>query len=225
LIVASRAFARTLELDPDRPGIRQNYGKLLRELGRYDESERELRIALALMSDEDASGPTRVSLAQTLIALKKTDEADTLLAGVLNRDAKNQEALIARGRLRTVQGRTSDAVSSLDLVTTATDTDMLIDLASAYVGANRLDKARAAATEALRRTPGHPWAIAILGQVLVREGQAEQGLALLQRAFQIGPRRPAVWEALAAGFEAAGRTAEANRCRREAQALKNAAGT
>ena len=42
-----RAFARTLELDPDRPGIRQNYGKLLRELERYGESERELRIALA----------------------------------------------------------------------------------------------------------------------------------------------------------------------------------
>ena len=33
LPIAARAFARTLELDPDRPGIRQNYGKLLRELG------------------------------------------------------------------------------------------------------------------------------------------------------------------------------------------------
>jgi len=225
LIVASHAFARTLELDPDRPGIRQNYGKLLRELGRYDESERELRIALALTGDEDASGPTRVSLAQTLIVLKKTDEADTLLTGVLNRDAKNQEALIARGRLRTVQGRINEAVSSLEQVTSASDADMLIDLASAYIGANRLDKARAAATDALRRTPGHPWAIAILGQVLVREGQTAQGLALLERAFQIGPRRPAVWEALAAGFDAAGRAGEATRCRLEAQSLRDAAGS
>jgi len=225
LIVAAHAFARTLALDPDRPGIRQNYGKLLRELGRYDESERELRIALALTPDEDASGPTRVGLAQTLVALKKTDEADALLAGVLNRDAKNQEALIARGRLRTAQGRMNEAVSSLEQVTSATDTDTLIDLAGAYVGANRFDKARAAATDALRRTPGHPWAIAILGQVLVREGQTAQGLALLERAFQIGPRRPAVWETLAAGFDAAGRAGDATRCRREAQSLRDAAGS
>src|SRR6185503_19016584 len=118
------------------------------------------------------------------------------------------------------QGRINEAVSSLEQVSSASDTDMLIDLASAYIGANRLDKARAAATDALRRTPGHPWAIAILGQVLVREGQTAQGLALLERAFQIGPRRPAVWEALAAGFDAAGRAGEATRCRREAQLLR-----
>ena len=30
---AARAFRRALELDPDRPGVRQNYGKLLREHG------------------------------------------------------------------------------------------------------------------------------------------------------------------------------------------------
>jgi choline-sulfatase len=225
LIIAAHAFSRTLTLDPDRPGIRQNYGKLLRELGRYDESERELRIALALTSDEDASGPTRVSLAETLIALQKTDEAETLLAGVLSRDPKNQEALIARGRLRTAQGRLSEAVSSLEQVTTTSDVDLLIDLASAYVGANRLDKARVAATDALRRVPGHPWAIAILGQVLVRDGQAAQGVAYLVRAVQIVPRRPGVWEALAAGFDAAGRTADAAHCRKEASAIRAAAGS
>jgi len=223
LVVAARAFMRTLEIDPDRPGIRQNYGKLLRELGRYDESERELRIALVQTTDDDFR--TRVNLADTLVDLKKTAEAETLLTGVLAREPKDPEALAARGRLLVAQGRPADAVAALDQAMTSADPDVLIDLATAYVAANRMDRARDAASEALRRTPGHPWAMAILGQVLVRDGQAAQGLAYLQRAFQIGPRRPAVWDALAAGFDAAGRAGEATRCRREAQALRDAART
>ena len=97
LVVAGRAFARTLELDPDRPGIRQNYGKLLRELGRYSESERELRIALAQNEDDSR---TRINLAETLVRMKKTAEAETLLSAVLAREPKNAEALGAKGRLR-----------------------------------------------------------------------------------------------------------------------------
>ena len=223
LVIAARAFMRTLEIDPDRPGIRQNYGKLLRELGRYDESERELRIALVQTTDDDVR--TRVNLADTLVDMKKMAEAETLLTGVLAREPKDPEALAARGRLLVAQGRPADAVAALDQAMTSADPDVLIDLATAYVAANRMDRARDAASEALRRTPGHPWAMAILGQVLVRDGQAAQGLAYLQRAFQIGPRRPAVWDALAAGFDAAGRTGEATRCRREAQALRDAART
>src|SRR5207249_5596678 len=53
LAVAAREFARVLELEPDRPGVRQNYGKLLRDLERYEDSERELRLALAQPSEDD----------------------------------------------------------------------------------------------------------------------------------------------------------------------------
>src|SRR5204863_8188970 len=74
LALAERAFARALELDPDRPGVRQNYGKLLRDLGRLDESEHELRVALAQTSDDDTR--TRVNLAETLVASRKTSEAE-----------------------------------------------------------------------------------------------------------------------------------------------------
>src|SRR4029078_4101397 len=72
LSMAAQAFARALELDPDRPGVRQNDGKLLRELERYADSERELRLAVA-QSDEDAR--TRINLAETLVAARKNAEA------------------------------------------------------------------------------------------------------------------------------------------------------
>jgi len=217
LPMAERAFERTLVLDPDRPGIRQNYGKLLRELGHLDASERELRIALAQTSDDDSR--TRVNLAETLVALKKTAEAETLVSSVLAREPKNPEALGARGRLLLAQNRVPEALASLQQATAGSDPEPFIELAAAYLQANRVADARNAATEALRRNPGHPWAIAVLAHALILDGQRAQGVEYLQRAVAIRPRRPAVWEALAAGFEAAGQAADAARCRHEAKAL------
>ena len=220
LVVASRAFARTLELDPDRPGIRQNYGKLLRELGRYGESEHELRIALAQSADDDSR--TRLNLADTLVALKNTSEAETLVSAVLSREPTNPEALGAQGRLLLAEGRVPEALAALERATATSEPEPFIELATAYVAAKRPDKAREAAAEALRRSPGHPWGMAVLGRVLLLDGQKAQGREYLERALAIGPRRPAVWEALAAGFDAAGNAAAAARCRREARALTEA---
>ena len=220
LPMASRAFARTLELDPDRPGIRQNYGKLLRELERYDASERELRIALAQTTDDDSR--TRVNLAETLIAMRKIGEAETMVNAVLSREPKNPEALGAKGRLLLAEGRVGDGLEALERATATSDPEPFIELASAYLDAGRPAKAREAASEALRRSAGHPWAIAVLGRALIVEGQGTEGAELLRRAFDSRPRRPGVWEALAAGFNAAGQTGMAAQCRREARALTEA---
>jgi arylsulfatase A-like enzyme/predicted Zn-dependent protease len=220
LVMAKGAFERTLQLDPDRPGIRQNYGKLLRELGHLDESERELRISLAQTTEDDAR--TRVNLAETLVALQKTAEAETLVSSVLAREPKNPEALGAKGRLLLAQNRVPEALASLQQATAGSDPEPFIELAAAYLSANRIAEARNAATEALRRNPGHPWAIAVLAHALILDGQRPQGLEYLHRAVSIRPRRPAVWEALAEGFDAAGQSTDAAQCRREAKTLTDA---
>src|SRR5262249_52160463 len=150
---------------------------------------------------------------------KNTAEADKLLADALAHEPKDPEALTARGRALVAEGRFADAVASLEKAAATTDPDVLIEMAATYVMAGRLDRARAVAGEALRVNPGHPWAMAVMGQALALDGQIGPGLEYLQRAFQIGPRRPAVWDALAAGFDAARRPPEAERCRRQAQAL------
>ena len=220
LPMAGRAFKRTLELDPDRPGIRQNYGKLLRELGRYDASEHELRIALVQTTDDDSR--TRVNLAETLVALNKTAEAETLLSAVLAREPKNPEALGVKGQLLLAQGRVPEAIVLLEQATATSEPEPFIELALADLRANRIAKARDAASEALRRSPGHPWAMALLGRALILDGQGAQGLEYLQRAVAVRPRRPAVWAALAAGFDAAGQAGIAAQCRRESAALTDA---
>ena len=80
---AAAAYARGLELDPDRPGMRLPYGNLLRDMQRLEDSERQLRIALEQTTPDDHR--TRIGLAETLTARGQTAEAETLLAGVLAR--------------------------------------------------------------------------------------------------------------------------------------------
>ena len=216
LRVAAGAFARALELDPDRPGVRQNYGKLLRELERYDDSERELRLAVA-QSDDDAR--TRISLAETLAAARKDSEAEQLVDAVLAKEPKQPEALAVKGRLLLAQGRAKEAVPYFEKAAVASDPESFIVLARAHLAAGDVAKARDAAGEALRRSPAHPWAMAVLGTALVKEGQRAAGLEYLERAFAAGPRRPMVWQALAEGFDAANQPARAAACRKQAAAL------
>jgi predicted Zn-dependent protease len=216
LSIAAQAFARALELDPDRPGVRQNYGKLLRELERYAESERELRLAAA-QSEDDAR--TRVSLAETLVAERKDAEAATLLDAVLAKEPADPEALGVKGRMLAGQGKVKEALPYFEKATATSDPEPFIELARAYLAAGDIAKARDTAAEALRKNAGHPWAMAVLGTALVRDGQRAAGIEYLERAFAIGPRRPVVWQTLAEGFEAAQNPARAAECRRRAAAL------
>jgi arylsulfatase A-like enzyme/Tfp pilus assembly protein PilF len=216
LTIAAGAFARALELEPDRPGVRQNYGKLLRELERYPDSERELRIAVE-QSDNDAR--TRINLAETLVAERKDGEASQLLDAVLAKEPSHPEALGVKGRLLAAQGRAKDALPYFEKATATSDPEPFIELARAYLAAGEVGKAREAAAEALRKNPGHPWAMAVLGTALVADGQRAAGVDYLRRAFDAGPRRPMVWQSLAEGFDAANEPARAAACRKQAAAL------
>jgi arylsulfatase A-like enzyme/Tfp pilus assembly protein PilF len=219
LVIAAPAFARALELDPDRPGVRQNYGKLLRELERYPESERELRLAAAAADDDLAP---KISLAATLVAERKHEEAAQLIDAVLAKSPSDPDALGVKGQLLASEGRVKEALPYFEKATTTSAPEPFIDLARAYLAAGDAAKAQDAAGEALTRSPGHPWAMAVLGEALVRRGERERGVEYLTRALGIGPRRPAVWNSLAEGFDAARDPQHAEYCRRQAVALASA---
>jgi predicted Zn-dependent protease len=153
------------------------------------------------------------------VAEHKHTEAAQLLDGVLAKEPAHPEALGVKGRLLLAQGRAAEALPYFEKATATSDPEPFIELARAYLAAGEAAKARETATEALRRSPGHPWAMAVLGDALVRDGQREIGLEHLHRAFAIGPRRPMVWESLADGFDAAHDPERAAFCRRQAATL------
>jgi predicted Zn-dependent protease len=218
LAEGARAFRRALELDPDRPAVRQNYGKLLRDMDRLPESEKELRLALQQSDAKD--GRTRASLAETLIRLGKTDEAAPLVDEAIRIEPKDPEALAAQGRLFAAQGRLEDAARSLGAAAESGNADSRIELARIYVRGGDYARAREAVGAVLSANPGHPWALAVMGQALVLQGARDEGLSLLRRAEAARPRRPEAWLSLAEGFEAAKDPAAAARCRHAAQALR-----
>jgi len=215
---AARAFRRALELDPDRPAVRQNYGKLLRDMDRLDESEKELRLALRQTDAQDERA--RSSLAETLIRLGKNDEAARLIDEALRIEPKDPESLAARGRLYAAQGKLQEAAESLGAAAETGDPDSRIELARLYLRLRDYDRARSEIGAVLTKTPGHPWALAVLGQALVLQGERDEGLTMLRRAEAARPRRPEAWLSLAEGFEAAKDAAAASRCRHAAQALR-----
>ncbi len=211
--LAEKAFQRTLDLDPDRPVIRQYYGGLLRDMGRLQESERQLRIAATQAPETDFM--TRINLAETLTALGKNDEAEQVLRRILESEPHHDRAKATLGRVLVAEGRASEAVPYLEAAAQGKEPGPLLELAGAYLRLGDAAKAGDAAGRALTRSPGHPWALALAGHALVLEGRREEGLVLLQRALAIGPRRAEVWRALGAAFAAAGDTRSAERCRVE----------
>jgi tetratricopeptide (TPR) repeat protein len=216
---AAEAYARGLELDPDRPGMRLPYGNLLRDMQRLEDSERQLRIALEQTTADDHR--TRIGLAATLTARGATAEAETLLAGVLARAPDHVEALAAQARLRVAQGRPGEAVPLFERVAAAAGVDPQpwVELARLHIAQGDGAAAATAAGRALAVSPRHPWAMAIQGHALLLGGRREEGLALLQRALAEHPRRPEAWLSLATAFEAAGDRARAESCRRQASAI------
>lgn len=217
LTLAAREYAATLELDPDRPALREPYGKLLREMGRLRESERQLRIALGQTTPDDLT--TRISLAETLILEGQLEEAARLIDGALAAEPHHSEALRAQGHLLLARGDPQAAVASFEkAAANRRDPEPWIELARARLEAGDADAAIQAADAALARNPYHPWAQATKGRALLRDGRREEGLNLLERALSEQPRRPEVWEDLAQGFQDAGDAARAAQCRRRATA-------
>lgn len=211
---AARAYARTLDLDPERPALRENYGRVLRDLGRLPESERHLRIALTQSGEGDLRA--KVSLAETLVASKNLDEAANLLEDVLRREPKHALAHRALGHLLMAQGRAADAIEHFEKAVRERDPEPWIDMAQAFLLLGQPKRAGQAAEQVLARNPGHPWALAVSGHALVLDGRLDEGRRRLDQALSLRPRRPEVWMALASAFEAAGDRPAAARCRKEA---------
>ena len=177
LAAAARAYRRSLELDPDRPAVRQNYGKLLRDMDRLEDSEKELRLALEQTDASDRR--TRSSLAETLTLVGKTEEAGRLIGDLLRTEPGDPEALAAQGRLLAAQGKL-EARSRARPRTAATDAPLRVRM-----------RPRAGPRAADAAPPGHPWAPPSARPSC--SGSPRGRLALLRRASPAAARAWPAW--------------------------------
>ena len=213
LALGATAYDKGLALDPDRPGVRLPYGHLLRDMGRLDESEQQLRIAVEQTTDDDDR--TRIALARTLIAQKKLAEAGTIIDAVFARAPNHREAAAARGEWLVASGRDAEAIAFLEKGAAGSD-DPILEIARLHLQAGDNAAAITTAERVLARSPAHPWALALKAHALIASGQRAAGVALLEKALLARPRRPEAWNALAAAFTAANDPKRATMCRAEA---------
>lgn len=214
---ARRAFERSLELDPDRPNIRLQLGRLLRDSGLMAASEKEHRIAVELSGPSDIRA--RASFALTLVRVGKLDEAESVLNELRAKSPDHPEVLASLGHLRLAHG---DVATGLELLARAVlpgDDDSAIALGAARLAAGDAAGAGEAVWPVLDRTAAHPWATALLGQARVASGARDEGFNLLLAAARAKPRRPGAWRAIAQGFGSLGEAALARKATEEADAI------
>ena len=135
---------------PTGPAVRQNYGKLLRDMGRLEDSEKELRLALE-QTDARRSAHARRAWPRRSTLVGKTDEAGRLIGDAAAHEPGDPEALAAQGRLLAAQGKLEEAAKSLGAAADSGDTDARIELARVYVRMGDLARAREAAGAVHRR--------------------------------------------------------------------------
>src|SRR5262249_54871789 len=164
LALAAKAYARTMELDPDRPAMRATYGRLLRDMGHLPEAERQLRIAVGQTTEEDVG--TRMALADTLVDLGETKEAASLIDAALRRDPGHVDAIRSKGRLLVATGQGAEGFPLLEKAASGADPEPWIEIARFRLEAKDPKAGLAAADEAVSRNPAHPWALAEKGQAL-----------------------------------------------------------
>jgi predicted Zn-dependent protease len=108
-------------------------------------------------------------------------------------------------------------VSYLERAGASAEVEPWIELGELYLRLGQPDKAQQSAERALARVPGHPWALAVAGRALVREGRRAEGVEVLRSAVILRPRRPEGWLSLARAFDEAGLRPEAVLCQRKAE--------
>ena len=94
------ALRQAVAVSPENAPLRRHLGEVLAAAGRHDEAIDELRAALSL----DPSNETRIALARSFLALRRTGEAAVLVEAVLGDDERSAPAHVLRARVLLNEG-------------------------------------------------------------------------------------------------------------------------
>ena len=171
---AIAAYEQALALGPSafQSGVvHNNLGNLYRQLGRLDDSQRELEAAVQA---DPGSSDARNNLAATLIAMGRADDALRILEEALARDPNAAATHTNLGALYAQRGQIDRARSAFEraLLLDPNSADAHNNMGSIYLGLGDLAQAEREYRAALRIDPGATKARANLDEVMRRRGAA-----------------------------------------------------
>lgn len=193
---AKQALIDALKITPETTEDMLLAAQIAEAEGDSDLAEQGYR--RVLNADHQSSAAT-AGLTHLLLQQKKYAEAEPLLKAALVRDP-NDPALNAQyASLLVAEGKSDEGVAVLEKLHHADPGDQAVGrmLADGYAQSGQTDKADAVYAGLLASDPSNSDLEAARGQVLIREGEYDQALVLLQNAAKSRQNDPDVWAGIA----------------------------
>ena len=208
---ARRVFESLQTLVPDYPGVLMRLARIAMDQKRYGAAEGYLERVLARQGDRlDA----RLRLGQVYMQTGRTNKAIATLEAVARAGATHEEARAAVPLLKTLYVQKVASMTKRLRSADRVDAKLrkgVIDLGRRLYGRGQLKEAESLFKTLLSRLEGDAQADYWLGQIELRTGHPDQGLASLARSVERAPGNARLLMELAKAYEGQGRWADAER--------------
>jgi len=204
---ARTELARALEIDPGILEARRILARVHASLGEHEYAVEEARRYLAAKPD---STQTRILLAQSLVILRRLDEALAELNAIPESE-RTADVLYALGRVHTVKG---DDVKAREYLTRAhemmpTHHDILRNLVRLDQKEGRLQESVERVAAAVEADPQNAKLRTLAGVVAQMDGRPDDAEKDFKKAIEVDPTDAAGYEQLARLYAKTGRLNEA----------------
>ncbi len=179
---ALAAYENTIELSPADPEPHYAVGRLLERDGDLKGAEQHY-----LKSAELGKSAATGQLIDLYIKQKRFADAESLLRKYSAQNPNSVTAQVALGRLLAAQGKTTEAIASLEAANVAADPTIARELAGLYLEGKQYDKAAALFRSLVDKNPNDADIHLGLGTALVRQHNYALAESELIKALQLKP--------------------------------------
>lgn len=186
--------------NPDKPDLAFAYAAYLRESGDADAARGVYQQVIGNAKTDELALRAKNELANMMLLDGDRSGAETLIAEILNRDARNSGGLIKTASIKLMDGDTDGAINDLRLVLADQPDSVQAKLLMASAYERRGDNASAERQyqEAFDSTEDKASVGNGFARFLIRRGDTKRAEGILSRALEVNPRNEENLKLLAA---------------------------
>ncbi|HEY6923346.1 MAG TPA: tetratricopeptide repeat protein, partial [Steroidobacteraceae bacterium] len=199
---AEQTLRKYIQANPDKYELRLGLGALLTRAGAFKDASATYQDVI----DRDPNGPSgmvaRDRLARLYVAQNRIDDAQKLIAEVLQKSPRDDDALLLRGQIELARNDATAAIGDLRAVIRDQPGAVPVRqmLAQAYQVNNQPGLAEEQLRGAMEVAPTNTAVRLELSRVLLRTQRAEQAVTLLKESVQHQPKDTALREGLVQAY-------------------------